>query len=62
MKIQVIYPHRVAQVDASELGQLIQENKIMAFERDHKLVVMGIHRTRKETSATHATGRRVGER
>jgi len=62
MKIKVIYPHKVDQVDASELNQLIDKNKIMAFEREHKLVVVGIHRTRLSSSKVHATGRRAGER
>jgi len=62
MRIKVIYPHKVDQVDASELNQLIQNGKIMAFEREHKLVFVGIHRTRKPSSKIHATGRRTGER
>jgi len=61
MKIKVIYPHQVGQVDASELNQLIQNGKIMAFEREHKLVVVGIHRTRKASSNIATIGRRAGE-
>jgi len=60
-KIQVIYPNKVDQVDASELNQLIQKGKIMAFEREHKLVVVGIHRTRMSSSKVHG-GRRAGEK
>ncbi len=47
MTVKVIYPHNAGYVDTSELNSLIQSGKIMAFERQHKLVVIGFHPTRK---------------
>jgi len=47
MTVKVIYPHDAGYVDTSELSSLIHSGKIMAFERQHKLVVVGIHPTRK---------------
>ena len=58
MKIKAIYPHNVGFVDTSELSALIQKGKIMAFERDHKLAVVGIHPTRKSASDTYPSDRR----
>jgi len=60
VKIKVIYPNKVDQVDASELNQLIEKGKIMAFERERKLVVVGIHPTRSSPSKVCATDRRAG--
>lgn len=58
MRIKVIYPHKIGHVDASELGRLIQSGEIMAFERERKLVVIGVHSTRKLASRVHPGDRR----
>lgn len=61
MKIKVIYPHDAGYVDTSELDALIQAGAIMAFERQHKLVVVGVHSTRKTESKRHLAGRRMSD-
>jgi hypothetical protein len=62
MRIKVIYPHRVGHVDSSELNRLIQRGEIMAFERERKLVVVGVHPTRKLLSKVYPGDRRGGVR
>lgn len=49
-KIKVIYPHDVSYVNSAELNSLIQAGKIMAFERQNRLVVVGMHPIRKSNS------------
>jgi hypothetical protein len=58
MKIRVIYPGRVGHVDPAELDRLLENGEIIAFERGRKLVVVGIHPTRKGPSKAHHTERR----
>jgi hypothetical protein len=58
MRTKVIYPHKTGYVDTSELSALINRGKIMAFEREHKLAVVGIHPTRKGTTKIYPSDRR----
>jgi hypothetical protein len=46
-KIKVVYPHDVRDVNCAELNFLIQTGRIMAFKRQNRLVVVGLHPTRK---------------
>jgi len=57
-KIKVIYPHDVSYVSSAELSSLIQGGKIMAFERQNRLVVVGVHPTRNTNSKRFPAGRR----
>jgi len=57
-KVRVIYPHDVSYVNAAELNSLIQTGKIMAFERQNRLVVVGVHPTRKMNSERFPAERR----
>jgi hypothetical protein len=59
MKVKVIYPHEAGYVDTSELNSLIQSGKIMAFEREHKLVVPGVHPTRQSERGHYPSDRRM---
>jgi hypothetical protein len=61
MKIKVFYPHKTGYVDTSELSTLINKGKIMAFEREHKLAVVGIHPTRKGATKIYPSDRRKTE-
>jgi len=56
--IKVIYPHDVSYVNSAELSSLIQAGKIMAFERQNRLVVVGVHPTRKSSSKRYPAERR----
>lgn len=57
-KIKVVYPHEVSYVNSAELNSLIQAGKIMAFERQNRLVVVGVHPTRKTNSEKLPADRR----
>jgi hypothetical protein len=57
-KIKVFYPHAVSYVNNAELNPLIQGGKIMAFERQNRLVVVGLHQTRKTNSKRFPAERR----
>jgi hypothetical protein len=59
MTIKVIYPHNSGYIDSSELDSLISSGKIMAFEREHKLVVVGVHPTRQSETKRHPADRRA---
>jgi hypothetical protein len=61
MKIKVIYPHNSGYVDTYELDSLIQSGRIMAFERQHKLVVVGLHPTRKTETNIYPSERRMSD-
>ena len=62
-KIKVIFPNHVGHVDPDELDELIKSGKIMAFERENKLVVVGIHPTRqRQTGNFHRERRKSGEK
>ena len=56
--IKVFYPHDVSYVNKAELNSLIQLGKIMAFERQNRLVVVGLHPTRKTNSERFPAERR----
>jgi len=56
--IKVFYPHDVSYVNKAELNSLIQLGKIMAFERQNRLVVVGLHPTRNTNSKRLPAGRR----
>lgn len=60
MKIKVIYPNGVGQVEPAELEKLIEEKKILAFVRSNRLVVIDIHPTRKRESEWPQQERRSG--
>ena len=62
MKIKVIYPHNTGYVDTSELNSLIQKKKILAFERERKLVVVGIHTTREVETNAYPSDRRKSDK
>jgi len=57
-KIKVFYPHAVSYVNSVELKSLIQTGKIMAFERQNRLVILGFHPTRKTNSNRYSADRR----
>ena len=59
--IKVFYPHDVSYVNKAELNSLIQAGKIMAFERQSRLVVVGLHPTRNTNSKRFPAGRRRAE-
>lgn len=62
MKIKVFYPNKIDYVDASELEALIKSGAIMGFKRQHKLVVVGMNRTRKaETTNKRLVERRMSD-
>jgi len=48
MKIKVLYPEGIGYVDPAELDTLIASGKIMAFFRQNKMVVVGVHKTRQK--------------
>ena len=58
MKVKVIYAHDIGYVDSSELDSLILKGKIMGFVRDGKLVIIGIHLTRKASTTTYLLDKR----
>ncbi len=61
MKIKVVYQDDgTGLVDASELDELIETGKIMAFERSNKLVVVGLHPTRQKKTGSFEPERRRG--
>jgi hypothetical protein len=57
-RIKAFYPHDVRYVNCAELNSLIQTGKIMAFERQNRLVVVGLHQTRKTISKWFPAERR----
>ena len=57
-RIKAFYPHDVRYVKCAELSSLIQTGKIMAFERQNRLVVLGLHPTRKTNSKWFPAERR----
>jgi hypothetical protein len=56
--IKVVFPHEVSYVDSAELNSLIQAGKILAFERQHRLVVVGLHPIRKTNMGRSSAERR----
>lgn len=48
MKIKVLFPEGIGYVEPAELDALIESGRVMAFFRQNKLVVVGVHKTRNK--------------